>query len=214
MPGYGICDICEERCWENLHWLADHWADLEDQLAAPDRPADGMPRSRSDATGIVINDKVAELRRKVHDTLRYWSQVVLDENPGFTGPKDDPVSLARYLARQHRRITRHHDAGLAAALPIDVHDLRREVFKRAFPSGARLWTPEPEIPCKETTEDGPCPGQYQTVVHDRMDGVPDLHCSIDRTHLLTPAEFRRVGRQTMKGEAAMRLVQAIKEGAA
>lgn len=215
MPAYAICGVCEERCWENLHWIADHWADLEEQLTAPEGAADGMPRAKiRDAVGISLNPKVVALRRKVYDELRYWVQVILDENPGFTGPKDDVVAFARYLARQHRRITRHHSPGVAAALPIVAHDLRREMYPLAFPSGGRLYTPEPVIPCAEHTETDqgervPCPGHYRAWVTDRADGIPDLTCSEDRSHVLSPAGFRRAGRQTMKAEAALRLVQEI-----
>lgn len=217
MPGFAICDICEERCWEDLHWIADHWDDLEVMLTSPTRGPDGMPHAKSDATGIVINDAVAELRRRLADDLRYWCQVILDENPGFSGPKDDVVSFARYLARLHKRITRHHDAGLAAALPVDVHDLRREMYRRAFPSGARLYTPEPAIACveHETSDEGEriqCEGIYRAWITDGTDGMPDLTCSVNEEHVLTPMGFKRAGRQTMKADAMMRLRDALLSG--
>jgi len=214
MPGYSICDICEERCWENLHWLADHWPDLEVMLTAGSRGPDGMPHAKSEVTGISINETVAELRRTITDTLRYWTHVILDENAGFTGTKDDAVSMARYVAGHSRRITRHHDEALAAALPIDANDMRRQMYRRAFPSGARLYIPEPEIPCAEHAvsdlgERVPCTGIYRAWITDQTDGVPDLLCSEDEEHVLTPEGFRRTGRRVIKTAAAMALVRAI-----
>lgn len=209
MPAYALCETCEERCWENLHWIADHWRDLEEQLTAPEKPADGMPRGTRDAVGINLNGNVVDARRRITDTLRYWVQVILDENPGFDGPKDHPVAMARYLAKQHRRITRHHDAGVAAGLAIDAHDLRRLAFRYGFPSGARLFQPKPPIPCREEIEGEACPGEYQTWVTDRMDELPDLKCSWEPTHTLSPAEFRRVGRRTLDPEAVKTFIDAI-----
>lgn len=219
MPGMAICDVCEERCWESLHWIADHWRDLEQMLTAPERGADGLPRGTRDGTGITLNEAVADLRAEVASTLAYWAHVILDEHPGFEGPKSqDAPTLARYVARQHRRITRHHDHGLAASLPIDVAELRRQVRRRAFPSGARLFDPEPAIPCMEhsTSDLGEridCPGHMVAWVHGRMDGYPDLVCTEDETHRLEPARWMKAGKRAMNEAAARALDAAIREGA-
>lgn len=214
IPGHNICDICEERCWENLHWLADHWADLEQMLTRPEHHGyDGMPRKPdSEETGIELNEAVAELRHQVDAALHHWVKVILDDGPGFTGPRSDPVSMARYLARHHKRITR---GAKGADFTVAVAGMRREVNRRAFPSGARLYDPEPPILCVEhgtsdTGERTPCPGHYVTWMTNRTDGtLPDLTCTVDKTHVLTPAGFRRAGRLTMQAGAAGRMVNAI-----
>lgn len=213
MPNHAICDVCEERCWESLHWLADHWQDLEVQLTRPEsHAASGMPKGGRDGTGIELNEAVADLRHQLDAALHHWVHVLLDEAPGFKGPKSEPVTMARYLAMHHKRITRMTDGAIAADFTCAVADMRRQMRRRAFPSGARLY--DPELPCAEhsTSDLGeriPCPGRYVTWVTDRMDGTPDLVCTEDENHVLTPAEFRRAGRRTVKAAAAATMLEAI-----
>lgn len=219
MPGFALCDVCEERAWEHLHYIARHWDDLGKMLTHPESSAyDGMPKAPdSEETGIELNEKVLETRTRIVHWLHYWVRVVLDDNPGFVGPADEPRAQAKWLAMQCARITRGWDKPQAASFATEARDVMRELRSRAFPSGARLFVPEPLIACAEHTVDAegarvPCPGHYRAWITERTDGLPDLVCSEDREHLLTPAGFKRAGRVTMRQDAAEALRAKIVGG--
>lgn len=198
MPGFAICERCETRAWESLHWIADSWDDTADALTVPE-VHDGERRgSRGASTGIALNETAASARAETREKLRFWVHVILDQHPGFIGPRDqDAPGLARYLARHIKTLTRTPDDFQAVGLLSDIADLRQLVRRAAYPSGARLF--DTGMPCTEhaTSDTGeriPCPGTMQTWVTNRMDTLPNLVCSEDREHILEPHTWMRARR--------------------
>ena len=119
--------------------------------------------------------------------------------------------LASWLGTNLRHLTRHNDQREAVAFVEEVTRDARVLRSLAEPLGARKYAPG--IPCVEHLTDAmgqrvPCGGSYEARVWDGMGVVPDLRCTVDGTHILTPAGFRRLGRALNKG-AVEALAEAI-----
>ena len=198
MPGFAICERCETRAWESLHWIADTWDATAEALTVPEVHDGERHGSRGASTGIALNEVSTTARAQTRETLRFWVHVILDQHPGFKGPRDhDAPAYARYVARHIKTLTRTPDDFQAVGLLSDIAQLRRLVRRAAYPSGARLF--DTGMACTEhgTNDQGgrvPCPGTMQTWVTDRMETLPNLVCSVDRDHILEPHTWMRARR--------------------
>lgn len=206
--GSPICHDCADRAASNLQDVARDWPATEAQLTAPDRGNDGTGVKSARNPGIDLNPRVVEARADITHTLTFWAHLLLDENQTLPRPRQDVPGLARFVGTNLRHLTHHHDHGLAVSIIEDAHRLARLARSTAYPKGARRY--EPGIPCVEHDTDDtgarvPCPGEYGAWVWDGMGHVPDLECSADREHVLTPAGFRRLGRYVRSTAGAARL---------
>lgn len=124
----------------------------------------------------------------------------------------DTPWLAGWLGSNIRHLTAHHDEREAVAFVDEITRMGAVVRSLAAPKGARTYAPG--IPCVEhgTDDQGqrvPCAGTYEARVWDGMGVVPDLRCTVDGSHVLTPAGFRRLGRRVSPDQAAMNLLAAV-----
>lgn len=216
--GWALCAVCEERVSENLRAIAAIWPDTEDALRTP-TVAGGEKVSGTATHGLPLNEAVADARREALTRLAYWAQVVVQESQALTAPPFDLAhlpGLARWLAKHHRHLTRNYDEGTSISISVDAHEILRELRKVTYPTGARRFPrrDEQQLPCVEHGVDDqgrrtPCPGVYYTYLSDRMDGFPDLRCTEDATHIMTPLEFRRLRRAVVDADGARRLMAAI-----
>lgn len=123
----------------------------------------------------------------------------------------EPAFLAGFVATNLRTITHGQDEWLAVGIAVDARTIAGNARANVAPSGRRTY--KPGIPCTEhsTDEHGqriPCQGEYQAKVTDGMGYVPDLVCSVDAGHVMTPGGFRTLGRVMDKG-GAERLLGAL-----
>lgn len=215
-----LCATCEARVAEHLRDIADLWPDTEEALRAPSGGTGrAEPVSGSRTHRLPLNEDVADARAHTLTTLAYWSQVVAAA-AGYPPPAaftlETIPNLARWLATHHLYLTRNDDEGVCISIAHDAHDLRRQLRRVTYPSGARRFPGrhEAQLPCVEHTTDDtgartPCPGVYYAWITDRMDGFPDLRCTEDPEHTLTPAGFRRLGRATLDPDGTRNLLAAI-----
>lgn len=216
--GWPLCEVCEERVAENLRDIAEVWPDTEEALRVPEMVG-GEKVSGSATIGLPLNEAVADARREALTTLAYWAQVVVQEAQTLTAPPFDLEhvgGLATWLSVHYRRLTRNYDEGVCISISADAHRLRSDLRRAAYPSGARRFPGrhERQLPCVEhgVNDQGErvqCPGTYFTYIVRGMDGFPDLRCSEDETHIMTPLGFRRLGRVALDREGSRRLMAAI-----
>ncbi|HEY9250567.1 MAG TPA: hypothetical protein VIO38_15615 [Rariglobus sp.] len=212
MRGAPMCEACEDRAWSDLQTVARVWPDTEAQLTAPNKGGDGTGVRSARAPGIDLNPRVVEARKDITNTLTFWVHLLIDEHETLQLHGTDPSAMARFIGSNVRHLTHHHDEGIALSIVEDAHRLARLVIATAYPKGARRY--EPGIPCVEhaTSDMGervPCAGEYGAWVWDGMGYVPDLECSLDRGHVLTPDGFRRLGRTVLRMGATTNLANAI-----
>ena len=199
MPGCSVCDVCEDRAWEACQTIARTWAATEAQLTAP--VTHGEPVKSSRSPGLDLNPRTVEARQRIATEVAFWAHVLTDAASTLRPRGDDVPALARFLGSNLRHLTRHHDEGVAGAFAGEIRALGRLAVRTAYPKGARLF--EPGIPCVEHGTDDRgvrvvCVGTYGAWVWEGMGLLPDLRCSEDQTHVLTPEGFRRLGRAASK----------------
>lgn len=192
---------------DDLLAIADTWPDLLERLVQQGSSgSDGMPTAVvRDETGIEINEYVSQ----VHFEVMYWAQflarVLMDEvviswtvdgetftkpwAPRNTGVPDMLTEIAR---TRIGHFTSHPDKMLRLAFFDDAKDMRRKIEHAAYPQGPALDT---GIACEshDTSDKGEriiCAGVY-TVRPLPADTIPDLICSVDRTHMLSPDVWSR-----------------------
>ncbi len=211
--GWPLCEVCEQRVSENLRDIADLWPDVTEALRSPEVHGEKVSKSRT--IGLPLNETVADARRDALNTLAYWVHVIVEEASTLTAPSFDLEhlpDLAHFLAKHSRWLTRNYDQGVCISISADAHRLRRDLRRAAYPNGGRRY--DPGIACVEhgTDDQGarvPCPGHYTAWVFDGMGFQPDLTCSADSAHVLTPAGFRRLKRTVIDPAAAKNLMAAI-----
>ena len=123
----------------------------------------------------------------------------------------EPAFLAGFVATNLRTITHGPDEWLAVGIVTDARTIAGTARGHVAPSGRHTY--KPGIPCVEHTTDGhgqrvPCGGEYVARVQDGMGYVPDLVCTVNGSHVMTPGGFRTLGRSMDKG-GAERLLGAI-----
>jgi hypothetical protein len=190
VAGSHLCEVCRDTFAEDLNRIADAWADLSRRLGQ----ADGNPLSEkvdgSQDFGLVINEHVSDVIHEVTAWVWFTTRVVVDER-GTGSPSERAVpALLRWLSQWHVDwLSAHKDADLAGAFAIEAHELVKTVRRTAYPSGARRI--DLPVQCSEKVcepDDGPCvpcAGRMYVMV------VPDLVCSLDSTHRMTPAAWTR-----------------------
>lgn len=220
-----LCRRCTDRMRTDLQTIATDWAEAEANLAlavvAPDNP-DSKPTGRSDATGIALNEQVTAARTLAGAIVWYLTRAILDER-GATPPQPhDTPTLADWIAHWH--------VDWIAANPAPSHwsteaarELReaaRAIHAAAWPKGARriqtdLPCPEyADLPDPDTGARIRCQGVMVSFVWVGMPASPDLVCTEDGGHRITPEVWtrshwkRRLG-EGMDPRQATRLARLI-----
>ena len=190
---------------DDLLAIADAWPDMLERLAR-EGTRGGERVSGTSNPGLVLNEAVSEAMRELTSWAHYLTRVLMDEvldaagrpwRPHSTAPADLYAEIAR---ERVGHFTEHPDEMVRLMFGDDCRDMRDLATRTAYPSGRR-WVPLP-IPCAEhsTSDLGervPCPGAYRVLLDpDRPGLVPDMVCSEDDQHRVTPVEWQRVSRKT------------------
>jgi hypothetical protein len=196
-----FCPTCIDNAADDLRFIADAWADLEDALMRPTGPA-GEPIKGSRDVGLILNERASRARTAVAADLWAFARIILewgdDQGRTLTGPADQTIpGLARWIANWHLSVFTVHAGRLTALSFIDDVTLgRRAVKSAAYPLGTRKV--ETGLRCTEHAdspegERTPCTGEMCAWVTPRMSALPDLVCSEDETHRIDPATWQRAG---------------------
>ena len=198
MPRSALCETCIQRTWDDLQTIAKLWDQTADMLV---RHGSGSERrAPGPSGGIDLVDYVLRKRAEVKTTCTFWIHVLLeDERIGQAPSIDDVPRLARMVATHLDHLTHAPMMeGHQVSIREDARSMARSLRKAlGFDPARRVDT---GIRCTEhDTDDAgqrvPCMGTYTYTVHERMDGFPDLVCTEDDTHRITPEGFRRVARR-------------------
>jgi len=177
--------------------IADAWPDLQARLGREGlHGSDGMPKPVTRIVGLIINEFVSDTMREISDWVWFLVRVLVDETD-WQAPKDhDTPALLACIARTRvGHFTAHPDKSFGEAFTDDAKRLRALATRVAYPDGYR--TLNTRIPCEfhDTSDTGGrivCRGTY-TVRPLRDDTMPDLICSTDRSHRISPDVWSRSG---------------------
>lgn len=179
---------------DDLLAIAAAWPDLEDRLGRDSGgPGDGMPRAVTPTRGLVINEHISEVMREVREWVTFIARVILDETDWTTTSSDTPALLIDIARNRIGHLTAHPDDMMREDFHRDAKHYRSVVTRAAYPDGYR--TLDTRISCDTQA----CTGTYKV----RPDGqrMPDLVCSVDRTHRLDPGVWSRLSWQNKTGAA-------------
>lgn len=199
VAGSHLCEVCRDNFAADLNRIADAWRDLTDRLAQ----ADGNPMSEKVSSGgqdfgLVINEHVSDVIHEVSAWAWFTTRIVVDERGTGSPAEPEIPALLRWLSLWHVDwLSSHKDADLAAAFAIEARELVKTVRRTAYPSGARRI--DLPVACAEQVcepDDGPCvpcTGRMYVMVVPDARYYPDLVCSEDAAHRMTPAMWTRAG---------------------
>lgn len=183
----------------DLRAVADAWDDLQTAATAQTRAGGGGPITGTKDHDLRVGWTALAVERDIRNDLHFAWRVLSDET---TGPlpvtRTVPDQLA-YLADWRAPWLAHHsDLGEAF-----VEDWGRNAARckaAAYPEKRRVL--DVGVRCVQYADlpDGAgervlCAGAYQVTLDPRSDLVPDLVCSADATHRVSPVEWQRVGRK-------------------
>lgn len=205
------CGPCEDRLRDNLRTIADTWPDLQDALnRSPTDPAAERVRGTR-AVGLIINERASDASRQTADTVWFIARTIIEERGvTYRGTTSIP-DVAKWIAFTHAPwIVRHPDPHLVAAITQDVDNARGATTRAAYPKGARR-VDIPELTCRGTTNNNPCPGHMYLIAVPDTDTWADLICTHDGAHRIPPDVWRREAwhRRQMDPAAATALVRSV-----
>lgn len=203
MRGSAVCDTCEQRAYEAWRRVATQWHQSINALTAGTAGASAGRITGGNVSELTINEHAAGDRKKILTDTRYWCHVLLEQGRIQRTPAPDDVPrmaslIATHIAHLTRlRTTSETGAPHAVGVIQDALDCGRLMHWLVNPQPTRRF--RPGIPCAEhdTDDQGQridCPGEYTARLGEQMTGLPDLTCTHDATHILTPAGFRKLGR--------------------
>ena len=198
-----VCDTCEQRAYEAWRRVATQWHQTINALTANSGGDSAGRITGGDVNQLNINEHAASDRKKIRTDTRYWTHILHDEGRITRVPEPDDVPrmaslIATHIAHLTRlRTTSETGAPHAVGVIQDALDCGRLMRWLTNPQHTRRF--RPGIPCVEhTTNDQghriECAGEYTARLGEQMTGLPDLTCTHDATHVLTPAGFRKLGR--------------------
>lgn len=214
ITGSPLCERCDERAYEDWRMVVKLWPSTVHALVHHS-PGVGEKVDGTPTYGLDLDETAIERRDKVLEDLRYWIHVLIDEERITQAPKhDDAAAMASVVATHVAHLTHHHDEHLAVCVAVDARKAARSCRWLSAPQRSRVY--RSGIPCVEHTEDDmgqrvPCPGEYRAKLDDVVVEMPDLKCSENPEHTLTPSGFRGLGRQFHKA-GAERLLHALGMG--
>lgn len=222
-----FCPDCIAKARTRLHQIASKWADLEDNLTSSevttDRDQGKAKNGGKGATGVVVNERVVEVRARATRDLWSYARMVFDwadeQDRTIASPARQTVpGLAHWIADRHIAVFAVHAGRYTAVAFIeDVWSLSSAVHSAAYPSGARKV--ETGLRCVEhdTSPEGErveCVGEMVAWVRPDVSMLPDLVCTMDRQHTLNPLTWQRLGWRKahaggMDPDAAQRFADGI-----
>lgn len=218
LPGSCLTQSEVDELRRNISFIVEAWPDLLSQLGRTLTIAsDGMPGATSRTPGLVLNETISDLMAEVASWGYFLARILIDETDWTPPPRHDPPILLAAIAKWRLgHFTHHDDAFLAMSVCEDAHDLRGKVARAAYPDGYR--TLDTGLPCEEHDVDDAgrrvaCAGHY-TVRPTPTGAMPDLVCSHNRDHRVSPAAWshsgwRRTHNPAMDATAMLTLARTI-----
>jgi hypothetical protein len=203
---------------DDLLAIADAWPALRVRLGQAgqgDRSGVRTKPASRPPIDVHVSDVIGELTAWV----MFLAHVLVDETDWTPRDVDTPLVLRQIARERVGHFTAHEDEMLAMTFVDDARENRRKAETTAYPSGRRRI--KLGIPCADagTGEDGsriPCGGEYAVTLVEDNPLFPDMVCTSDATHRITPAEWQQASRKTgtMDPEAMAALAARIKGDAA
>lgn len=199
-----LCRTCADDLRANLSKIADRWPELERALTTTGVGGEkGHTVNGMVAVGTNVNEAAVVARRACTDVVWFALQVIRDDldsaGRAFCPPatssarsQDDTPRVARWLAQWHvAHITHRTDPETAVAILRDVAAAERLTYLVCETTPPRRI--DTGMACEEhgTSDLGervPCAGVMRATLTDAM---PDLVCSVDRTHTIPPDVWSR-----------------------
>ncbi|MFN2347400.1 MAG: hypothetical protein ABR616_17015 [Dermatophilaceae bacterium] len=226
-PIQGTANLCRDDTGllrRNLYTIADRWPDLEAALSHAEKvESEGKPPKRSTSTGLRLNDLAIAARRACTDAVWFVAQVLREDfdEQGWTfappikvtSGHDGTPTLARWLASAHVE-------GIAGTGRYRMaRETAEEVWTDIATAERATWDAIKEqprqidtgMPCEahgtsELGERMPCDGRMRARLTDSM---PDLVCSVDSSHRISPDVWSRYGWRIAHEGAARNLIKKI-----
>lgn len=214
---------------EQLETIADAWTVLEKLVAAGSTPGSGAGKP---ASRVPIDAHVADVRQEIALWVRFLARVLMEEVtverwPGvpwalhhrvaepWTPPTLDTGLLARHIAKERiGHFLAHEDQHLRIEFLDDVERLAGLARRTAWPSGARWLRTGVECTEHRTSDMGArvaCTGEYRVHMLPGQEAMPDMVCSEDQSHRITPLEWQRaMRRKPMDAKAAAKFVRTLR----
>lgn len=194
--------------------IADTWPALTARLrpgSSADRSGVHVAPSSRPPIDVHVSDVVAEVTEWAH----FLAHVLMDETDWRPDDTSMPA-LARGLAERVGHFTEHPDEQLALAFTDDAKRLAHLVRSTALPTGRRTVRVGLRCEMHDTSPLGErvaCTGWYTLVLDpDKPGYIPDLVCTQDGQHRITPDEWQRAYRRTaMRPEAAAALIARLRD---
>jgi len=217
------------RAREQLVDIATAWPVLTDMVAAGSTPGSG---SGKPASRTPIDAHVADVRTELALWVRFLARVLMEEVvverwPGvpwsaghrvaepWAPPTLDTGELAHHMATERiGHFLAHEDQHLRVEFLDDAKRLSGLARRTAWPSGARWMRTGVECTEHGTSDLGErvvCQGEYRVFMHPDQDVVPDMVCTDDSAHRITPLEWQRAQRRNpMDAQAAARFAMTLR----
>lgn len=183
----------------DLRAIADTWDDLQDAATAQTRAGGGGPVTGTKDHDLRVGWHALTVERDIRNDLAFTWRVLAEETTGPLRHTRPVPEQCTYLADWRAPWLAHHpDLG-----PAIVEDWARNAARArtaAYPEKRR--TIDVGVRCvqyadlpDDTGARVVCGGAYQVTLDPRSDLVPDLVCSADATHRISPVEWQRMGRR-------------------
>lgn len=209
--------------------IAKAWTVLDEIIAAGSTPGSGAGKP---ASRVPIDAHVADVRTELALWVRFLARVLMEEvmverriptpwaNAGthagpWAPPTLDTGELVRHIAEERiGHFLAHKDEHLRIEFLDDAERLSSLARRTAWPSGAR-WL-RTGIDCTEhdTSDMGErvvCRGEYRVFMLPGQEAMPNMVCSEDQEHRITPLEWQRAQRRRpMNAQAAVRFVTTLR----
>ena len=203
-PSANLCARCGDDLRTNLGKIAQRWPELEAALTTTGVGGEkGNSKHGMIAVGTNVNEAAVRARRACTDVVWFALQVIRDDldsagrvfcppATSATRSQDDTPRVARWLAAQHvKDITHRTDPETAVAILRDVAAAERLTYLVCETTPPRRI--DTGMACEQhgtsaLGERVPCAGVMRATLTDAM---PDLVCSVDRTHTIPPDVWSR-----------------------
>ena len=174
------CSRCESQFGNSLMQLCDVWSQLDSLLVAPQSHEIKEHISGTPSRGLVINEKVLNIKASVRDWAVFVHRIIVSESETETEPKgSSTVEILRFIHSMRPWLLDHE---LAVELVNDAVAHVRKVSKVINPVGRKHFAIRAST-CQAETETGACNGRLYAVLSEvKTDKALATYCAKDGTH--------------------------------
>lgn len=178
----------------HLRETAEIWPELEDRLGGGGK-AEGEKISTQPGSKPTIDAHVADVMHQIQDWTVFLCRALMDETDWKPPAELDTPGLLRDIAKWRiGHFTEHEDEALRQAIIDDAEEYHSLALRTARPSGVRRIPLH--VPCQEhgTTDQGErvaCEGEYYALLKPWESTIPDMICTEDEEHRMTPLMWQR-----------------------